>query len=231
MLCTGCQQLRTHLARSQAKREYQERRKALLKYIPDVSNSLAIVLGKISERKESASASAETERIVSLFNEGKLDKNVLHNALEKTVHQLEGESISVIDNDINGELPPNAAGAAESGGSKMAPPTSTKEFSLKSIREDEILHRLEKLKEIIPAESVVGTMSAFDDLLKRNQSKYSVAAGDNVVTEAPSHSERKNNITLTQERIVPCIDLSSSPTLQGGPRWYSLPGIDVKIWC
>jgi hypothetical protein len=218
----GCQQLRAHLARSQARREYQERRKALLKYIPDVSNSLAIVVGKISEREGSSiqrPMPMETKRILSLFSEGKLDKGVIQNALEKTVHQLEGETIAPTEGDE--ESLHNATGT--SSGSKVAGANSAKDFSLNSFSKDDILHRLEKLKEIVPVETCAEASAAF--ALRGNQKPIvnnDSMAVEGAVASTPSKVEGESG---------KLIDLSNSPPPQTGPRWYSLVGIDVKLWC
>jgi len=47
-----CQQLRVTLAKSISMKEEQDRRKNLIKYIPDISRALHIVLTKVSEKKK-----------------------------------------------------------------------------------------------------------------------------------------------------------------------------------
>ena len=47
-----CQQLRVTLAKNISMKEEQDRRKNLIKYIPDISRALHIVLTKVSEKKE-----------------------------------------------------------------------------------------------------------------------------------------------------------------------------------
>ena len=115
-----CQQLKVNLAARLHKRDEQERKKTLVKYIPDISNALLVVLKKMgdaeaeaakngyiknkSKAKSSSSSSLSTSSSSALGNdsqraklvqdvmEGKLTETSLKNFLVKAVDRFEEES-------------------------------------------------------------------------------------------------------------------------------------------
>mmetsp|Transcript_14145 Transcript_14145/g.21163 ORF Transcript_14145/g.21163 Transcript_14145/m.21163 type:complete len:411 (+) Transcript_14145:1065-2297(+) len=61
-----CQQMRMHLAESLARRDVHERRKALLKYIPDISRAVVGVAQKIRDREDDPSGSKWSSQFTAL---------------------------------------------------------------------------------------------------------------------------------------------------------------------
>ena len=101
-----CVQLRVNLARNIARREDHERKKTLVKYIPDISNALMVVLEKMQRRQEEEGAGEVEEeggrgvlgtgtkrtRLMRQVAEGSLAEGDLSDRLNQAVSRLEAES-------------------------------------------------------------------------------------------------------------------------------------------
>jgi DNA topoisomerase VI B subunit len=91
-----CQQLRVSLAQNKARREEQERKKTLEKYIPDVSKSLMTVLEKMDKKRKlgevlpgSHAKGLEVRQLLDSVYAGTLSKQTLSDKLQSAVDHLE----------------------------------------------------------------------------------------------------------------------------------------------
>ena len=100
-----CQQLRVNLAKSLAQKEGHERKKTLIKYIPDVTRAVIDVLKKIqakengtgaasssSSSSSSSSIVGQKRKLLSDLSKGLLSVDTLSNRMHNAVERLEAES-------------------------------------------------------------------------------------------------------------------------------------------
>ena len=96
-----CQQLRVSLAKSIAKREEQERKKILLKYIPDISRAVLIVLDKMESKFDNSSdtiaANAtpfrqKRHRVLDEFHDGMITEDIVAQKLTQAVEHFDDET-------------------------------------------------------------------------------------------------------------------------------------------
>ena len=91
-----CQQLRVSLAQNKAKKEEQERKKTLEKYIPDVSRSLYTVLEKMETKRKrgevlpgSHAKGQEVRQLLENLQNGSLTSKSISEKLQTAVDHLE----------------------------------------------------------------------------------------------------------------------------------------------
>ena len=96
-----CQQLRVSLAKSIAKKEEQERKKILLKYIPDISRAVLIVLDKMEAKRSAGDAAASSatpsfrqkrSRILGELRDGSISEDLVASKLTQAVEHFDDET-------------------------------------------------------------------------------------------------------------------------------------------
>ena len=93
-----CQQLRVNLAKNIAEKEEKERRKNLVKYIPDITRSLFAVLSKGIQKSNALTMSSSSvlrvkrDRVISLYEENQLNEALIVSKLEAGVEKFDAES-------------------------------------------------------------------------------------------------------------------------------------------
>ncbi len=102
-----CLSLKANLAQKLARQTEQERKKLLVKYIPDISRSLYVVLQKIQAKEESGehmdlgkdkaahytqAQSLKRTKTMASVSDGSLDEKTLFSGLQKAVDKFEADS-------------------------------------------------------------------------------------------------------------------------------------------
>jgi DNA topoisomerase VI subunit B len=90
-----CQQLRVSLAKSIALREEQERKRTLIKYIPDIARSLATVLNSTAMKRSLSSAEDEIDakrrRVLEEVAHGNLSEDNIAQRLQRAVEKHDAD--------------------------------------------------------------------------------------------------------------------------------------------